>query len=290
MNIYDFIVQANQEFALNGRSKRFVGMEDRILRSGKTLPIYFFVRYTKGVDVKKFEKYMLNNATLDECYYFGTYVPGAKMMPFVQRALDEGKEILAEYMVRFAKNNGETISKTIEQEFINMDVNLENELGTKLDDTLDRAITEYELNGRSELYNDYEQKILYAPGDANGLLFAKYVPGANIKAFQKSVIMRGNPLNCYEFATDVKGISKNLMLASIQLSLLDYVEIEKDETKFKRILESVREKYNKATTDEERIKYSKTLEELTKRHTYKDKARGYIARIQKMQRDEQRVR
>ena len=100
MNIYDFIVQANQEFTLNGRSKRFVGMEDRILRSGKILPIYFFARYTKGVDVKKFEKYMLNNATLDECYYFGTYVPGAKMMPFVTRAINEGNKVLLEYMVR----------------------------------------------------------------------------------------------------------------------------------------------------------------------------------------------
>lgn len=290
MNIYDFIVQANQEFTLNGRSKRFVGMEDRILRSGKTLPIYFFARYTKGIDVKKFEKYMLNNATLDECYYFGMYVPGAKMMPFVQRALDENEEILAKYMVKFAKSNGEIVGKTVKQEFIDNGINLANNVGTKLDDTLDRAITEYELNGRSELYNDYEQKILYAPGDANGLLFAKHVPGANIKAFQKSVIMRGNPLNCYEFATDVKGISKNLMLASIQLSLLDYVEIEKDELRFKRILETVKENYRNATTDEERIKYSKALEELTKRHTYKDKARGYIARIQKMQRDEQRVR
>lgn len=290
MNIYDFIVQANQEFALNGRSKRFVGMEDRILSGGKTLPVYFFARYTKGVDVSKFQEYMVKNAPVDECYYFGIYVPGAKMMPFVQRALDENQEVLAKYMVKFAKDNGEVASKTIKQQFIDTGINLQNDINTKLDDTLDRAVIEYELNGRSELYKDYEQKILYAPGDANGLLFARNVPGANIKAFQKSAIMRANPFNCYQYATDVKGVSKSLMLASIQLSLLDYVEIEKDETKFKRILESVREKYNKATTDEERIKYSKTLEELTMRHTYKDKARGYIARIQKMQRDEQRVR
>ena len=290
MNIYDFIVQANQEFALNGRSKRFVGMEDRILRCGKTLPIYFFARYTKGIDVPKFQEYMAKNAPVDECYYFGIYVPGAKMMPFLQRALDENQEVLAKYMVKFAKDNGEIASKTIKQQFIDTGINLKNDINTKLDDTLDRAIAEYELNGRSELYNDYEQKILYAPGDANGLLFAKYVTGANIKAFQKSAIMRGDPFICFQFASDVKGISKNLMLASIQLSLLDYVEIERDETKFKRILKSVREKYDNATTDEERKKYSKTLEELTLRHTYKDKARGYIARLQKMQRDEQRVR
>lgn len=290
MNIYDFIVQANQEFALNGRSKRFVRMEDRILSGGKTLPVYFFARYTKGVDVSKFQEYMVKNAPVDECYYFGIYVPGAKMMPFVQRALDEDQEVLAKYMVKFAKDNGEIASKTIKQQFIDTGINLQNDINTKLDDTLDRAVIEYELNGRSELYKDYEEKILYAPGDANGLLFARNVPGANIKAFQKSAIMRGNPFNCYQYATDVKGVSKSLMLASIQLSLLDYTEIERDETKFKRILESTREKYNNATTDEERIKYSKTLEELTMRHTYKDKARGYIARIQKMQRDEQRVR
>ena len=54
MDIHSFIIQANEEYNLNGRSERFVEMEDRILRSGKTLPIYFFARYTKGIDIFRF--------------------------------------------------------------------------------------------------------------------------------------------------------------------------------------------------------------------------------------------
>lgn len=124
--MYNLIKQATQEFEKNGRSEDFVKMENKLIRIGKPIQIYFFARYAKGANIKKLQKVMWDKATLEECFYFAYYVKGVKkdengfeevfdvnLVPFATRAVYEGDKFWIEKFAKLIKQRMQDLDNSI---------------------------------------------------------------------------------------------------------------------------------------------------------------------------------
>ena len=106
--IYEFIEKATKEFEQNGRSKRFVAMENKIIEKGNPLQAYYFARYAKGADASRLQPVLIENAPLDVCWFFQLNVPGSDIEAFVKKAVYDGNSF---WIKRFVK-----LKDKIEQE------------------------------------------------------------------------------------------------------------------------------------------------------------------------------
>jgi hypothetical protein len=275
--IIEVIETANKEFDKNGRSEAFIKLENDVISNGKPAQIYFFARYTKGVDVIRLQQELLKRGSLEQCYYYQLYVEGAQLRPFVKRAVEEndtfwvekGIELATDYFDKefpeLAVNerykhiqNSEKIKTYNDNVLIFNDIQdlimgfKRKEFDTNvtrrkfnIDLIIGEANKEYRLRGRSKYFQYLEKCTLHSNGDANIILFAKNVRGANIKSFERVAVYRGDPFSMYFIANEIYDSNKSLMLEGLQLSRLDYKAIDESRRELveqKRIIFAVMRK------------------------------------------------
>ena len=229
MMIEDVIKMATDEFNANGRSDKFIEIENSIIEKNNSTEIYFFARYAKGASVKRMQNALIKNGALMEGYYFQQNVAGADITKFVNLAMSSGKKFWLGKFINLANKTEQYDKISHLVDGLNVDI-----VPEKLDGCIDEtdqiikiAQKEYKHFGRSSTFKKIEQFMLHADAIANTRLFMKHVPGVNKKMFEYVAILRGQPLNMYLIAIDVKGVDKELMLRGLELSKLDYKEVEK---------------------------------------------------------------
>lgn len=252
--ISKYIEKANAEYQQNGRSDKFVAMEDRICGVDNVLHIYYFARYVKGVDVAKIQKVFCEKANLEQCFYFSKHVPGAEFKPFVEKvayARDyfwgaKFAELATEiYLENFPneqspnKLGGQPFD--IDKVYRSFDIeglmhtylpglnvlHRYNKSGSDINHIIELAQREYEKHGRSENFVEIEKLALHALGNAEGNLFIRNVKGVSIKNFERVAMLRSNAFNTFMIAMHPKA-NKELMLKNLELTKLDYIEIDKE--------------------------------------------------------------
>ena len=224
-----FIEKATAEFEQNGRSNLFIAMENRIIKTGKPVQIYFFARYAKGASATRLQKAIHKVGTAEQCYYFAKYVQGAQLRPAVIKMLEAEDKFWIEKMINFAHDNGRfgEISNLV------MDFVPETKQGVLArkdfdsNDLIDAANQEYEQNGRSEYFQALEKYCLHSRVPADTNLFAQCVTGVNVKAFERAVLLKGDPFSMFMIATNVKGANVKLMREGLEMAKHDYVEIQR---------------------------------------------------------------
>lgn len=229
--IDEYIKQANAEYELNGRSDKFVKMEDKIINAGNTLLIYFFARYTHGIDVDKFQSVMLEKAPFEECFYFVQHVDGASWRMFLEKAVQANDYFWCVKFIRLGERCKEV--EDAQQLYDHYGIERPKRKNSKsvnddVDMVISRANREFDANGHSEQYIQWEKEALYSFGDGNLPIYAKFMKGIDLKAIQKSAMLRGNPLTFLTLAQEIDGVNKALILRGLRLAKLDYVEIEND--------------------------------------------------------------
>ena len=270
MNIYDFIVDANNEFAENGRSEKFISMENRVLRSSNIISQYFFARYTKGIDVSKFQELILEKGSVEDGFYFALFVPGARVKPFLKKAIYNEDVFWIRKFVEVGCKLNQIDMDEAKKILARYDINLGRGSNFNLDSMLESAKHEYKINGRSNLFKSYEQTALHALGNSNLVLFAKKVDGADLRAIERSAMMRGDSFVMYSLVKDIEGIDKRLMLTACKMAKLDYVAIEKDENGVAKEVETTRKKIAECDNREEKRSLTKKLNQLLNRQTYQN--------------------
>ena len=251
--ICKFIEQATKEYEQNGRSAKFISMENRIADSGKPLYIYFFARYVKGANIERLQYAMLECANLEQCYYFQKNVVGARLRPFVEKALQEKDLFWIEKFIEFSIQD--YASKRPDEVIINKSnrINVDTTKAFKyaqIDDLvqdvpypttrvaraatasfdinyiIEEASAEFELYGRSPKFMELEKQALHTGGVASSILFLQRIQGANVKAFERVALLRGDPFNMFLIATGIKGANIEFMLKGLEIAKLDYVAKE----------------------------------------------------------------
>lgn len=121
--MYNIIKNATLEFEKNGRSDAFMEMENKIIRVGKPIQIYFFARYAKGADVNRLLKVMMKkDAKVEELFAFIYYVKG------VEKDLDGNVKVVYPYIRPFLKKFVQ-LKKVQEREVEKVDVVLQGAIG-----------------------------------------------------------------------------------------------------------------------------------------------------------------
>ena len=280
MNIYDFIVEANNEFDTNGRSGKFIAMENRMLKSRNIISQYFFARYTKGVDVAKFQEIILEMGSMEDGFYFCLYVPGATVKPFLNKAIYNGDEFWIAKFIEVGEKLGQVARSNVDRRLKDSrDINLEKIGKFNADTILERANVEYKKHGRSSLFVEHERVLLHAIGNGHLLLLASNVKGADLRQIERSAILRGDSFIMYALARDIEGIDKALMLNGCKMARLDYLAIEKDGQDVEEEVELVREKLKQCCDFEERARLNHKLNMMLARYTYKNRVDHHIDRI-----------
>ena len=101
----NFIKKATEEFEQNGRSYKFIAMENRVIKNRNIMQIYFFARYAKGASVERLQPIIFKHGTLEHCFYFQKFVPGSKIRPFVKRVLAENDNFWLGRFIDLAVND-----------------------------------------------------------------------------------------------------------------------------------------------------------------------------------------
>jgi len=285
MEIHKFIERANAEFLSNGRSKKFVNMEDKVLGTNNTLLIYFYARYTRGVDISKFQKHMEEYGSLDECYYFGQYIDGANIEPFISKAIAQEDEFWSVMLIELGErlgqiNNGDII---LENLGIARPKHRHDKPTIDIDLTISHANHENEVHGnQTAKFKNLERKAIHFYGDGNLVLCAKYIEGIDYKAVQKSAIMRGNPLVMFMLGHDVPQVDKLLMIQGLKLARIDYKQIDREREKRQHTIETIKNRIRNAVNAEDREECIAMLDRYTSKLTYRETINTHIAQLQDM--------
>lgn len=229
INMVKFIEKATKEFNENGRSDLFVGMENKIIKGGKPIQIYFFARFAKGASVRRMQNAMLKYATLEDCYFFQKYVPGAKIELFVDKAIKQSDVFWVKKFTSLAKING-TYSKISSQvaEFEQIkQPGILSRTAFDINEIIAEATKEVEkYHKRTAYFIELEKYALYSNIDSDAKLFVFRVPGASLKRFNHVAFMKCDPFElCYN-ATQIKDSDAELMYRGLELARLDYRTIE----------------------------------------------------------------
>ena len=242
MSILQVIDDANKEYLANGRSDRFVAMEDSIIESQKMANIYRFARYVRGAKISRLQSEVLKNGKMSDCFYFAKGIKGVNFWKFFERALAEKNEFWVHKFVCLAaspfgnhKNGLRDYKDELKDEFgIEIDSKRKGDIqGLKnynIDKLIELAKKEYSLNGRSKQFIALEDYVIYTTGKgADILIFAKYVPGVNLKKLQKALIMHGDAFDMYLFAQEIENSDPALLASGAELALYDYTAIDENE-------------------------------------------------------------
>lgn len=287
--IYEFIEKATKEFEQNGRSKRFVAMENKIIEKGNPLQAYYFARYAKGADASRLQPVLIENAPLDVCWFFQLNVPGSDIEAFVKKAVYDGNSF---WIKRFVKLK-DKIQQEKKKERNNQQpktAGTRNKPRTKLSDVnldalADKANREYLENGASKAFLDYEREVLYSEGlGGNQILYLKSVKGANLKAFERVALLNGSPFHMYLLAKEFDA-DKALMLQGIRLAKLDHVQIENDKQLIKSSVDLLTSQIEAAVANDDQFLANRLREQLRKKEAgwcYLDHVNMYEAEISGM--------
>ena len=276
--IYELIQNANAEFAQNGRSEAFIDMENEVIGSGKPANIYFFARYVKGADINKIQDVIINIAPADVKYYFYQYVQGAEFKSFLIDALKHKDKFWIEKYINiiiedYLKQAPKDISKSREENFNSAIKDTEyKELfdgyqcsskyhgksfrgGFDLNRAIEIAQKEEQTKGRSPVFIYLEKNALHSAGNAGGLLFVENTHLANVRAFERVALLRGDPFYMFLLATRCKNVNVDLMIKGLELAKLDYVAIQKSLEEQNKRKEELKEMIEKTTDKVRRKQY-----------------------------------
>ena len=249
--IEKLIKDAMAEFEQNGRSERFVELENEVISLEKPLFAYFYARYTKGADIERLQNYVLENGTMEQCYYFQRNVRGANIVLTAEKAVNIESSFWVDRVRNLAKKNNEyVLIKDIVKDIPHFKLKGRTD---GIDSIINDAREEYSRNGRSKYFIALEQLALHGTGGNSSALFGQCVEGVNVKAFERVALLRGDPFNMFLTATQVPNANKKLMLRGLELAKLDYVEIEKDIIEQNNRRESLMKEIE-VETDNDRLK------------------------------------
>ena len=229
MKIEDVIKLATDEFNTNGRSEKFIRMENAVLARKNPAEIYFFARYAKGSSVERLQNALIEKGALVESYYFQQNVEGADISKFTNLAITKGYRFWVNKFANLAEKTEQydKIKNMIDGINTNIIPETIEGFGEETDKIIKFAKSEYKYHGRTPEFKEIEQFMLHNDAIANARLFMKHVPGINKKDFEYVALLRGEPFNMYVIALDVKGADRELMLRGLELAKLDYREVEK---------------------------------------------------------------
>ena len=225
-----FIEEATKEFNQNGRSKAFIAMEDKIIKGGKPVQMYFFARFAKGASVERLQSAIVEYGNMEQFYYFQQFVKGADILPFIKKALEQGDAFWTKKFISLSKSQG------VYENIRDLVVNYKDDLrpmtrtrGTALDInyTIATACDEYKKHGRSDYYKELEKEVLYSESKADAKLFLYHVPGGDVKKFERGAFMRCDPFEMFFLATHIEGVNADLMYKGLELAKQNYLESEK---------------------------------------------------------------
>ena len=251
----NFIKEATAEFEKNGRSTKFVKMENRIIQLANPMQAYFFARYAKGADVSKLQTVMEKKGTLEQCYYYQQFVKGANLDNFIKKAVKENDSFWIEKFVELANDDSQydEIKQHIkDSQTITTSTKL-NKHNFDLEDIIQSARYEYKRNGRSQYFEELEKMAFNSKANAHGILFLQEVEGASVKNLERIAILKGDAFNIFLIATEIAKSNKALMMKAIEMTKLDHDQIEKsliEQIKSKKLIRKAIEN----ETDERKIK------------------------------------
>ncbi len=283
MNIYDFIVDASNEFEINGRSAKFIAMENKMLKSKNIITQYFFARYAKGASVAKFQEIVLEMGAMEDGFYFCLFVPGADVKPFLNKAIYNGDEFWIGKFIEVGEKLGQIVRSNVNKRLKDSrNINLEKLGQFNADTILEKANIEYKNNGRSDLFVEQEKALLHAIGNGHLLLLATNVKGVDLRQVERSAIMRGDSFVMYALVRNVDNIDKRLMLNACRMARLDYLAIEKDGKEVEEEIEAIRNRLKQCRNFEERAGLNTRLNMLLDKYTYKNRVDRHIMGIESM--------
>lgn len=277
----DYIIKcvklATEEFNANGRSDKFIKIEDAILARKNSAEIYFFARYAKGSSVERLQDALIENGALMEAYYFQQNVEGSDIVKFANLAISKGDKFWCSKFIKLAKKTKQY--NKIKHMFEGMNFKcIPEKLGNKaneIDFVISTATAEHKAEGRNRCFKQIEQYTLHHEAPANSYLFLKYTPGVDMDLFQYVTLLRGLPFSMFYVGTNVEGADRELMIQGLELAKLDYREVEKGwkeiERKKARIIYSL--KNNELSGEPE------YRERLLRSYSLLPKVPEYIAKI-----------
>lgn len=226
----EFIKNATQEFEQNGRSEAFISMENKIIKAGKLLQVYFFARYVKGANAKRLQSALIEKGSLEQCYYFQKYVEGADIVPFVEKALKQNDGFWIDKFIELAKEQkvfGLIAGMVEDKDYSDIKQTLRGTM-FEINRLIDFARCEYKKNGRSEKFITCEKYILHKKASGYSNMYLQALSDvADIKSFERVALLRGEPFNMFFIGSRVEGADRALMVKGLEMAKLDYREVEK---------------------------------------------------------------
>ncbi len=293
----NYIKKANQEFEQNGRSNRFIAMENKIIQNGNPTFMYLFTRYVKGVDVAKLQQAVIEQGDLEVCYYFQQNIKGSDLALFMKKAVELNNTFWVEKLMEIAieyyldahpelahdstykvktdinkvmqHNNISEILQGFQREPFKSKMNHNN---FDINIIIEKARQELQQNGYSKEFKKMEMIAMHSKGSSAGKLFMQYIPSADIKQFERVAMLKGDPFNMFWIATEIPNSNKKLMLTGLEFAKLDYVAVEEEILKKNSRKEELKQALNKT-------KNGKKIEELIKEYKKITETSDYIAHI-----------
>lgn len=230
--IFDLIKDANKEYDKNGRSEAFVKMERKMLSAKRAMTLYFFARYVKGVDTKKFQNKIIGLGDLEVGFYFLQYIPNADFQAFLDCAVENRDKFWAEHYIQLLeKEEGRShITNSLRQEVIarGLEISPVSQI-VKIDNIMAEAPKEFKKNGVSPKFIEMENEVIHSIGTGNLSLFlSKHNDMLNMKKVERSLTMRGDADTIYLFSKMQPKISKSNMILALELAKYDYIKLEEN--------------------------------------------------------------
>lgn len=272
-----FIENATKEFEQNGRSSAFVSMENRIIKKANPMQIYFFARYAKGASIKRLQSAMLKYCTVEQGYYFVKHIKGANLRAFSLLAVETDNKFWTEMFINLANKRNET--DLIADLIVGFEPgNKPQALARKsfdITEALTYAREEYKKRGRSENFVAIENYCLHSDVPADSNLFIQNVNGADIRAFERAALLKGDPLQMFILATHIPGSDVKLMYQALQMTKNDYEAVEKSSAELMRRRHYVIAQLKKADTEEEIKKWTEAYRQLPEEPEYISQINAY---------------
>ena len=255
----NFIKKANKEFETNGRSDKFVAMENKIIALGKPIQSYFFARYVRGADIARLQKVVLDSNDLELIYFYQMYIKGADIKLSLAKTVEQDDAFWVEKFLEILAHDYCKANPTKQKErlgrTLNTKLNFEmskviefagvgeilkdfprrpfpskmNYSNFDINSIIIKAKAEMEQNGRSDSIKDLEKLALYARGSAAGRLYIENIPDVNIRDFERVAILRGDSFNMFWLATQAKGVNRLRMLKGLELAREDKDILEEEQ-------------------------------------------------------------
>lgn len=280
----DFIKKANEEYTNNGRSDRFIRMEDKVIDKGNWIQIYYFARFVRGVDIEKFQTLMLEKAPYDIAFYFIKHVKGVDAKPFILKAGRAGEVFWARKYAEASNTQRQydAIGELSKLKIDDVEVEFKTGLGN-LEMMIFNANNAYSLhNSRDEEFMAIQNEIVYNNINGDKHIFAREVEGADISLFERDAVLTADPLNIFLLASEVKRSNKLLLLKGLELAKLDYVRVDEDLAK-RRVNISKIERDIEECSDPWRCKMlEQKLKSTMNNLTYIESANEYEHRIREI--------